>query len=390
MKLNLEEIKAWPLTTNKIEVEYDRDKMFSQYSIVSYYSLDKEYKNLAYEQLADIPFISVCGIRAKWHDVQYPCVRFFVMMKKEELQDVLKSLRDHEQIRARIDDLTNYDYKLQQRIIASLAINSLGKTKPDRMMYNNGVLLLCDDKNFLIPQSRKELVCLKVEVNEAYDSKTAKDWKAFLSKNADRVDIFKKVDRYITEGFVDGGKHKKTGWAHEVRKFGQDKMISSFISKQLKPDERECISKDDMKSMVETFKECMKENNKGKLDDNKLNSIIQKHLGSSEDNVVFFKKALTTAFFRQTSKLGLEFFRSKKIPVVFQWSDFNGKSLDNAEGKKEINDKWWLNGYKKSSAGKYGSITYSEMRHVERMNQTKNKIDVVKVGGHNINNDIFA
>ena len=231
---------------------------------------------------------------------------------------------------------------------------------------------------------------VKVEVNEAYDSKTAKDWKAFLSKNADRVDIFKKVDRYITEGFVDGGKHKKTGWAHEVRKFGQDKMISSFISKQLKPDERECISKDDMKSMVETFKECMKENNKGKLDDNKLNSIIQKHLGSSEDNVVFFKKALTTAFFRQTSKLGLEFFRSKKIPVVFQWSDFNGKSLDNAEGKKEINDKWWLNGYKKSSAGKYGSITYSEMRHVERMNQTKNKIDVVKVGGHNINNDIFA
>lgn len=128
MKLNLEEIKAWPLTTNKIEVEYDRDKLFSQYSIVSYYSLDKEYKNLAYEQLADIPFISVCGIRAKWTDVQYPCVRFFIMMKKEVFQDVLKSLRAYEQIRSRIDDLTDYDYRLQQRIIASLAINSLGKT----------------------------------------------------------------------------------------------------------------------------------------------------------------------------------------------------------------------------------------------------------------------
>ena len=186
MKLNLEEIKAWPLTTNKIEVEYDRDKMFSQYSIVSYYSLDKEYKNLAYEQLADIPFISVCGIRAKWHNVQYPCVRFFVMMKKEELQDVLKSLRDYEQIRARIDDLTDYDYKLQQRIIASLAINSLGKTKPDRMMYNNGVLLLCDDKNFLIPQSRKELVCLKVEVNE-YMNLTAKTTSFSNPKNVDEL-----------------------------------------------------------------------------------------------------------------------------------------------------------------------------------------------------------
>ena len=160
MKLNLEEIKAWPLTTNKIEVDYDREEFFSQYTVVSYYSLDKEFKNLAYEQLADTPFISVCGIRAKWNDVQYPCVRFFILMKKEGLQDVMKSLRNYDRIRSKIDDLTDYDYRLQQRILASLAINSLGKTTPDRMMYNNGVLLLCDDKNFLIPQSRKELFCL--------------------------------------------------------------------------------------------------------------------------------------------------------------------------------------------------------------------------------------
>ena len=33
-------------------------------------------------------------------------------------------------------------------------------------MYNNGSLLLCDDKNFMIPRSRKELVCLKIEINE--------------------------------------------------------------------------------------------------------------------------------------------------------------------------------------------------------------------------------
>lgn len=186
MKFNLEEIKAWPLTTNKIEVEYDREKFFSQYSIVSYYSLDKEYKNLAYEQLADIPFISVCGIRAKWDDVLYPNVRFFIMMKKEELQDILKSLRGYEQIRFRIDDLTEYGCKLQQRIVASLAINSLGKTKPNKMMYNNGVLLLCDDKNFLIPQSRKELVCLKVEVNE-YMNLTAKTTSFSNPKSIDEL-----------------------------------------------------------------------------------------------------------------------------------------------------------------------------------------------------------
>ena len=186
MKLNFEEIKAWPLTTNKIEVEYDRELFFSQYSVVSYYSLDNEFKNLAYEQLADIPIISVCGIRAKWNDVQYPCVRFFIMMKKDAFQDVLKSLRAYEQIRSRIDDLTGYENKLQQRIIASLAINSLGKTKPDRMMYNNGSLLLCDDKNFLISQSRKELVCLKVEVNE-YLNLTAKTTSFSNPKSIDEL-----------------------------------------------------------------------------------------------------------------------------------------------------------------------------------------------------------
>ena len=166
MTLNVDDIKAWPITTNKIKVVYDREKLFSEYSIVSYYSLDKEYKNLAYEQLCDIPFISVCGLRARWKDMLYSGMRFFILVKKETAHEVLKSLRDFEKINSRKDYLDDYNEATQQRIIASLAINSLGQMKPGRMMYNNASLLLCDDKNFLIPKSRKELVCLKIEVNE--------------------------------------------------------------------------------------------------------------------------------------------------------------------------------------------------------------------------------
>lgn len=166
MKINLDDIKGWPLTTNKISIEYDKENFFSSYSVVSYYSFDKEYKNLAYEQLADVPFLSVCGIRAKWNDVLYPCTRFFIMVKKGEASTIINSLREYDQIRFKIDDLEDYTTKQQQRIIASLAINSLGQMKADRMMYNNGYLLICDDKNFLIPQSKKELVCLKIEVND--------------------------------------------------------------------------------------------------------------------------------------------------------------------------------------------------------------------------------
>ena len=109
MTLNVDDIKAWPITTNKIKVVYDREKLFSEYSIVSYYSLDKEYKNLAYEQLSDIPFISVCGLRARWKDMLYSGMRFFILVKKETAHEVLKSLRDFEKINSRKDYLDDYN-----------------------------------------------------------------------------------------------------------------------------------------------------------------------------------------------------------------------------------------------------------------------------------------
>jgi hypothetical protein len=54
---------------------------------------------------------------------------------------------------------------------------------------------------------------------------------------------------------------------------------------------------------------------------------------------------------------------------VFQWSTFQGISLEKADN--EINNKWWKND--KSSIGdQYGApITYSEMRHVLKMEKTQ-------------------
>ncbi len=167
MKLDLQEIKKWPLTTNQIIVKVDLDKFFSKYDVVSYYSQDKEYKNMAYEQLSDIPFVSVCGIKTRWDSQFSPFTRFFILTEKNASAEVLQSLRSFDKIKSRIEDhLEDYTEKQQQRILSSLAINSLGERKAGKMMYNNGCLLLCDDKNYLIPKSKKELVCLKIEVND--------------------------------------------------------------------------------------------------------------------------------------------------------------------------------------------------------------------------------
>ena len=166
MKLDQEYIKSLPLTTNKINVTFDKEKFFSRYSIVSYYGTDKEHRNLAYEHLAELPCLSVTGIRARWSEIQKPTTHFFVLTAKRKESEILNSLRAYEHIRSKIDTLEEYDDSIQKRIVASLAINSLGKKRNDKMMYNDGSLLICDDKNFNVPKSRKELVCLKIEVNE--------------------------------------------------------------------------------------------------------------------------------------------------------------------------------------------------------------------------------
>lgn len=157
-------IKSLPLTTNRIEVAWNENVFFSKYAIVSYYSTSAEHKNLAYEQLSDSPCLSVAGIKAIWGNQKYSAVKFFILTHKGNARDILNSLQSFKDIVARIDSLEPYSNELKNRIVASLAINSLGKKKTSNMMYNDGSLLVCDNTNFGI--QKRELVCLKVEVNK--------------------------------------------------------------------------------------------------------------------------------------------------------------------------------------------------------------------------------
>lgn len=163
-----EEILKLPVTTNKLSVTWDGGALFKKYSIVSYSmkSRDKDRKNLSYEQLSDTPAVSVAGFWAKYGQYEQGCTKFFVLVRRGDEKKVLESLGKQEDVAMRLDDLSDYSEYLQKRIIASLAVNSLGKHGKNGMMYNNGQLLVCDDNNFGIPASRQELVCLKLEVNQ--------------------------------------------------------------------------------------------------------------------------------------------------------------------------------------------------------------------------------
>lgn len=159
-----EEILNLPVTTNRINVEWNHDGFFNKYSIVSY-RMTNGKKNLSYEQLSNVTSLSVTGIWAKYEDRLPSYTKFFVLTKKGEENNVLLALRKHDDIASSFDNLLKYSDDVQKRIVASLAINSLGKKRIGKMMYNDGSLLVCDDQNFGVSKSRKELVCLKVEVN---------------------------------------------------------------------------------------------------------------------------------------------------------------------------------------------------------------------------------
>ena len=82
MKTDEQYIRSLPLTTNKIEVLVNWELFFSKFSIVSYYGTDKDSRNLAYEQLSEVPTLSVTGIRARWKGLRFSSVHFFILVEK--------------------------------------------------------------------------------------------------------------------------------------------------------------------------------------------------------------------------------------------------------------------------------------------------------------------
>ena len=83
---------------------------------------------------------------------------------------------------------------------------------------------------------------------------------------------------------------------------------------------------------------------------------------------ITFSNVFTNAMFRRTSKMGLEFFKEQGIPVLFQYADYTGKTMEgrfNSEVKYEA-AKHGLDDVRKSGGS---PITYSEMRRAAKISK---------------------
>ena len=83
-----------------------------------------------------------------------------------------------------------------------------------------------------------------------------------------------------------------------------------------------------------------------------------------------FSNVVSVAFFRETSKIGLDFFRRRGTPVMFQFSDYSGRSYVGRE-QELFQPEGWRDGEDAQGFRENGgsSITSSEMRHALRMGE---------------------
>ena len=215
-------------------------------------------------------------------------------------------------------------------------------------------------------------------------------WAAFLQRNAGKLDIFAKIISYQQAEDNPKANRKKGGWIGEAARNGYWNTLRAIVKKNIPGSARttefghKLVDKD-IEAIATAISTLAAYAVKGEplADRERYRNLILKcvtdvagYKGQEAENVAkelewVTDMVLCNMFFRQTSKLGLDFFKEEGIPVMFQWSTHEGISLEKATN--ELGDKWWKND-NSSIQDHYGAtITFSEMRHVQKMEaQQKN------------------
>ena len=188
------------------------------------------------------------------------------------------------------------------------------------------------------------------------------DWGAFL-KGHD-IDLFSKIRKARAE--ADGV--KTTGWAGEIARQGLKGAVLDLVRKNLDP--RVIRPNPDVNFVLNAVADAVIETvdtDFAGLDtagiEARLREIVARHAPRGRENLAqaIFDNAATTAFWRQTSKLGLDFFKARGETVVFEWTKFDGAKTDGAE----LADKWWKRPDADVSDHAGVAVTNSEMRHLQ-------------------------
>ena len=279
---------------------------------------------------------------------------------------------------------------LSQITVQSLSMRNYAQTMD--LLHNKGLKF---DKN------------LYEQLRHTVDDQHLKEYFKFICdpKNVEKIDIPKKIWSYMHQNAEPDPSGKQTGWKADFRR-NPEQALRNFVIKNMSRNSNR--SDEFIGKVTQRFKEFLEISNiqdpaerKSRmgeflkpekwLTEKQINDYKQKVMDYADDHDLSYEQALerygkkhdilygsslfvsmqnvlTVSTFRQTSKLGLDFFHKQKVPVLFQYADYSQKDLT-GEGMQRIkNESHWKEG--RIDENTVGSpITHSEMRYAQRKQQ---------------------
>ena len=236
---------------------------------------------------------------------------------------------------------------------------------------------------------------LNIDEGSKISPEQLKKWATFLSKpdNFSKIDIPLKIYHWLqlnnNNNTATGT--KATGW-DAAFKSDPDKALMSFIAKNISTKDwrisvdqdvirviidkikefaqLSAIRKDDRKTYDQKYQDFMKYESwlPEKNNENASSSKDQTRRVTNTPTFMMVQDIIMYATFRETSKLGLSFFKEQGVPVMLQYSDNHLKSLRGAGFNSIINENSWKKGTLDGD-NKKSPITHSELRQIYRMQQ---------------------
>ncbi len=202
------------------------------------------------------------------------------------------------------------------------------------------------------------------------------NWAKFLMRpeNLQKINIFKRLQDYIDIGDSPSEAQKKlSGWKGEFANRGTQGAMEAFVRKNVSGDMKKKFGITDAhipilaKALTDIANKMR--NPEVELDYDIIMESLKTAKGGQECDLYNLAEALDdiarVAYFRQTSKLGLDFFKENKTPVMFYWTTPQGFSMP--DNNPTLTDKWWHRPDAKIDDHRPAYITFSEMRHVTKM-----------------------
>ncbi len=251
---------------------------------------------------------------------------------------------------------------------------------------------------------------MEIHENNNISKEKLEAWTDFLSQeqNLKKLDIVSKLNSYL---HMDKNTipEKNTGWKAEF-KSDPEKALMNFVMKNLRgymdgvPNEvkqqtytdvkkyldimyiqdenkrqaeldkffgnpKDWFSPEQQESYNKRFDSIKKSN--PELSDKEIDNMLMGSdifkLGGSQ-RYINFNNVFSSAFFRQTSKLGLEFFNQEKVPVMFQYTNNHNNYMTQNDLQGILNENHNTDGGKDIDRNaSFSTITNSELRHARRI-----------------------